>query len=282
MKKLKENIYLSIVIPSYNEENNIRTGSLSGMVDYLKEQDYLWEILVVDDGSTDNTSTIISPNEKLSYIKTANKGVSAARNLGIQKSTGEWLAFLDSDDEWLPHKLALQMEVVKKNPTLKIVHGEEFWYRRGVRVNQKNHHQKFGGEIYSKCLPLCLISPSAALIHRTVFEDVGYFDERFLVCEDYDLWLRITNKYQVGFVETAIINKYGGHEDQLSRKFFAMDFWRVLSMHQMLKSGKLADENILPTREEIKRKATILLNGYKKHNNMENYYRIEEIYDSVS
>ncbi|OFZ37924.1 MAG: hypothetical protein A2504_13125 [Bdellovibrionales bacterium RIFOXYD12_FULL_39_22] len=273
---------ISTIIPTFNRGHCLPRAVNSVLKQQIDLSQFDLDLYVIDDGSTDNTSTIISPNEKLSYIKTANKGVSAARNLGIQKSTGEWLAFLDSDDEWLPHKLALQMEVVKKNPTLKIVHGEEFWYRRGVRVNQKNHHQKFGGEIYSKCLPLCLISPSAALIHRTVFEDVGYFDERFLVCEDYDLWLRITNKYQVGFVETAIINKYGGHEDQLSRKFFAMDFWRVLSMHQMLKSGKLADENILPTREEIKRKATILLNGYKKHNNMENYYRIEEIYDSVS
>ena len=109
------------------------------------------------------------------YWKRPHRGVSAARNWGIQKARGEWVSFLDSDDEWLPHKLKRQFQLLERFPELSLVHGEEIWIRNGQRVNPKNVHQKFGGDIFEKCLPRCLISPSATLIKKDLLCGNGPF-----------------------------------------------------------------------------------------------------------
>ena len=213
---------ISVIIPTFN-----RAHVLLKAIDSVLKQTYKnFEVIVVDDGSTDGTTELLSSyikEGKILYLKQENKGVSSARNFGVKSSKGDWLAFLDSDDEWLKHKLQKQVELLTERPDLRLVHGEELWVRNGKRVNQKKIHQKFGGFIYEKCLPLCLISPSAVMIERKLYEEMGGFDEEFTVCEDYDLWLKITSLYEVGFVSDPIIYKYGGHEDQLSHKYFAMD-----------------------------------------------------------
>jgi len=94
------------------------------------------EVTVIDDGSTDDTSAMISEEfPAVNYYYQENRGVSSARNLGIQQSTGDWLAFLDSDDEWLPDKLSLQTVALLADPASKICHTEEQWIRNGIRVN---------------------------------------------------------------------------------------------------------------------------------------------------
>lgn len=257
---------ISVIIPTFN-----RASVLVRAIDSVLKQSYKnFELIVVDDGSTDETKYLLSPymdQGKLRYFKTENRGVSAARNFGVEKSQGEWLSFLDSDDEWLKEKLQKQLEFLKAHPTIRLVHGEELWVRNGKRVNQKKIHQKFGGFIYEKCLPLCLISPSAVMIERKLFDEMKGFDEEFIVCEDYDLWLKITSLYEVGFVSDPIIYKYGGHEDQLSHKYVAMDLWRIKAMLRILKTRALSEVQEKATREEIARKARILFLGYEKHQN---------------
>lgn len=262
---------ISVVIPTFN-----RAHTLKRCVDSVLSQSYSpFEILVVDDGSTDDTSEILKTyGDKIIVFKTENSGVSAARNYAIARSKGGWVALLDSDDEWLPNRLQEQVDYLKIFPNIKLVHGEEIWVRNGKRVNPKKIHKKSGGYIYQNCLPLCCISPSASLIKKEILEEFGGFDEAFPVCEDYDLWLKITSKYEVGYIETAIITKYGGHEDQLSRKFFAMDLWRVRSMKRMLNSN-LAGEDRLATVNELIRKAEILILGYKKHDNLGDLPEVE-------
>ncbi len=262
---------ISVVIPTFN-----RAHTLKRCVDSVLSQSYSpFEILVVDDGSTDDTSEILKTyGDKIIVFKTENSGVSAARNYAIARSKGGWVALLDSDDEWLPNRLQEQVDYLKIFPNIKLVHGEEIWVRNGKRVNPKKIHKKSGGYIYQNCLPLCCISPSASLIKKEILEEFGGFDEAFPVCEDYDLWLKITSKYEVGYIETAIITKYGGHEDQLSRKFFAMDLWRVRSMKRMLNSN-LAGEDRLATLNELIRKAEILILGYKKHDNLGDLPEVE-------
>ena len=193
--------------------------------------------------------------------------MSAARNVGIQAAQGEWIAFLDSDDAWVPNKLSAQLNALACSPGHRLCHTEEILIRNGVRVNQMKKHQKSGGLIFERCLPLCCISPSSVLIHRELFDEVGRFDEGLPACEDYDLWLRICSREPVLFVEEALIEKYGGHEDQLSRKFWGMDRFRIRALEKLLRSDALNTSQRSATLEMLIRKLEILLNGAKKRKN---------------
>ena len=253
---------ISVIIPAFNRAHTLPKALDSVLSQTLKPR----EIIVVDDGSTDETNAVLANYPGLCIISQDNRGVSAARNMGIKKAGGEWLAFLDSDDEWLKEKLEKQWDAICIDDKL-ICHTEEIWIRNGKRVNPMKKHQKFGGWIYERCLPLCVISPSSVMIHRSVFEDVGVFDESLEVCEDYDLWLRICAKYSVLFIDEPLIVKYGGHEDQLSRKYWGMDRFRVKALEKMMSFGALNDEDEKATVNMILQKCGIIINGMKKRGN---------------
>jgi glycosyltransferase involved in cell wall biosynthesis len=270
---------ISVIIPTFNRSNVVRRAIDSVLLQTYKN----FELIIVDDGSTDDTHDILKDyivSERIIYVRSENKGVSAARNLGVSLSNGEYISFLDSDDEWLPCKLQMQIDLIKQGPELECVHGEEIWIRNAKRVNQKKIHQKFGGDIFEKCLGLCLISPSAVMISKRLYTEMNGFDEDYIVCEDYDLWLKITSLYKVGFIKEPIITKYGGHDDQLSAKYFAMDYYRVKSMDRILKIRDLSNERVSLVKETIVKKASILLKGYEKHNNMKDHAEILEILES--
>lgn len=268
---------VSVIIPTYQ-----RLETLPRAIDSVLSQSFNdFELIVVDDGSSDGTAEYLKQLQekepRLRVIQQENHGVSAARNHAIEVANGKWLAFLDSDDEWLAKKLQMQMELAQIRPELKIIHGEEIWIRRGRRVNPHKKHKKFGGRVFRHCLALCLISPSAVIINKEIFQKIGSFNEDYVVCEDYDLWLRITAQYDVGFIEEPIIKKYGGHSDQLSTKYFAMDYWRVKSLSQLIDSPHISENEQTLLLQTIIEKSTILLNGYKKHENLENYDEIDKL-----
>ncbi|MCB9062310.1 MAG: glycosyltransferase [Halobacteriovoraceae bacterium] len=271
---------VSVIIPTFN-----RAHVLDRAINSVLNQTYKdFELIVIDDGSTDETDRVIYnyQDKRIFYYKQENRGVSAARNLGILKSKGEWIALLDSDDEWLPFRLSSQITYIQENPSIQLVHGEEIWIRNGKRVNPKKKHQKFGGNIYERCLKLCFISPSSVLIKKSLFNEIGLFDENFEVCEDYDLWLRITSQYNIGLIKDQIIIKYGGHEDQLSQKLRAMDWYRVKSMLKMLRCLSLEDEKRNETIRELRNKCHILQKGYMKHGNLIMKSKIENIIQKLS
>ena len=128
-------------------------------------------------------------------------------------------------------------------------------------------HAKKGGWVFKECLPLCAMSPSSIIINRSVLEKVGYFDEALPACEDYDLWLRISAEFEVAFVETPMINKYGGHADQLSRQHWGMDRFRVLALEKILNTGSLNKEDYQAALAMLLKKLTILYKGARKHEN---------------
>jgi glycosyltransferase involved in cell wall biosynthesis len=260
-----KNELISCIIPTYN-----RAYCLKRAIDsVLAQSDDNLELIVVDDGSTDETAEVLATYQDRPGVKIlsqANRGVSAARNFGAEHAKGEWLAFLDSDDEWLPEKLSLQRRIWESSAELLWVHGEEIWVRQGKRVNPKKIHRKSGGDIFERSLKLCLVSPSAVVLRSELYAQYGGFDESFTVCEDYDLWLRLSNEHEVGFCETPVVIKYGGHEDQLSSRYKAMDHWRLRSLLQLLETNGLSPERQNKVLEEFLRKAEILLTGYKKHN----------------
>jgi len=263
---------VSLIIPTYN-----RCTSLKKALDSVLQQSVLAnEIIVVDDGSTDATAKMLMTYfPRVIYIKQENKGVSAARNTGIRQAKSEWISFLDSDDTWLKNKLEAQLAALRQASDIKVCHTEEIWIRHGIRVNAMNKHKKTGGWIFKQCLPLCAMSPSSILIHRSVFDDIGLFDENLPACEDYDLWLRISAKYPVLFLEQPLVNKYGGHEDQLSHKHWGMDRFRIQALDNLLQNSQLSEENYLAAQLMLIKKARIFQKGALKRGKIEsaNYYQ---------
>jgi glycosyltransferase involved in cell wall biosynthesis len=263
---------ISVVIPTYNRCELLRRALLSVFSQTLLPA----EVAVIDDGSTDGTNDMIRKEfPQVAYYCQENCGVSSARNLGIHSTTGDWLAFLDADDEWLPEKLIKQTAALTANPESKVCHTEEIWIRNGVRVNPAKKYAKRGGWIFTQCLPLCAMSPSTIMIHRSVFEDIGLFDTRFPVCEDYELWLRITANYPVLLIEEPQIKKYGGHADQLSQKLWGMDRFRIHALQKIIDTGQLANENQQAAVNMLLKKAGIYLNGLRKRGKTDetNYYQ---------
>lgn len=254
---------ISVIIPTCNRCDSLKKALQSVVSQQLKAD----EIIVIDDGSTDNTADMIRQHfPDVIYHYQPNKGVSHARNTGIRLANGKWIALLDSDDEWLLKKLKMQQQALLQNPEIKVCHTEEIWIRNGQRVNAMNKHKKSGGWIFKNCLPLCAMSPSSILIHRSVFDDVGLFDEDLPACEDYDLWLRITARYPVLFLEQALIIKHGGHEDQLSRKYWGMDRFRIHALEKIINSNTLDSENRQAAVDMLLKKSRIYLQGAIKRN----------------
>lgn len=267
---------ISLIIPTYNRCSTLKRALHSVLQQTMRP----FEIIIVDDGSTDETASMLKKDfPQLSYITQDNKGVSAARNRGIQQAQGDWVAFLDSDDTWLTEKLAMQACALESVPDIKVCHTEEIWIRNGVRVNAMNKHKKTGGWIFKHCLPLCAMSPSSIIIHRSVFDDIGLFDESFPACEDYDLWLRITAKYPVLFIEQPLINKYGGHDDQLSHQYWGMDRFRIQALEKVIAQPDLSAENKTDATQMLLKKARIFKNGALKRGKMESAQAYQQLID---
>ena len=267
---------VSVILPTYN-----RADFLKRSVESVLAQTYPhFELFIVNDGSSDCTEQTLSPyfqDSRVSYIFTKNKGVSHARNFALPHTRGEWVAFLDSDDEWLPEKLKTQVQHIEAHPNHQIIHCNELWRRNGQPLSQLKKHQKFGGRIFDKCVPLCVISPSAVMIHKSCFNNTPAFREDFEVCEDYELWLRLTSRYEVGFIDQPLLIKHGGHSDQLSTKYKAMDHWRVLALKEHLNSSWLNDRERQLVRDTFEKKCHILIKGYKKHGHVKKAQDIEDL-----
>ena len=254
---------ISVIIPTFNRKKTLKRAIRS-----VRDQSISpFEILVVDDGSDDGTKEWVNSNYPyIKYIYQTNNGVSSARNKGIKSSKGDWIAFLDSDDEWLPQKLNDQVKAIRENPGTKFSHTNEIWIRNGVRVNQMKKHKKYGGFIFEKCLDICRISPSSALIKKDLFDQIGMFDESLRVCEDYDLWLRVTSKNSVLFLDQPLIKKYGGHSDQLSRVDDGIEFYRIQSLKKIMSSRILNKKQASIAKDTLIHKLQIYAKGLEKRN----------------
>jgi hypothetical protein len=162
---------------------------------------------------------------------------------------GALIAFLDSDDLWMPEKLARQSRFMRENPDCAISQTGETWMRDGKRVNPGRRHRKRPGDIFIDSLRTCLISPSTVIIRRELLDEVGGFDEDMAACEDYDLWLRMLARHEVGLNEVglhgvglineALVVRRAGHPDQLSATVAALDRFRILALGKLLADASL-------------------------------------------
>lgn len=270
--------FFSIIIPTFN-----RAAVICRAIDSVLKQSFTdFELIIIDDGSTDQTLKEISHYAGLHIYSIQNTGVSAARNLGATYARAQWLCFLDSDDEWEVNKLQVLHEYILNNPSYKLVHSNEIWIRSGKRVNLKNKHLKSGGDLFIDSLEFCKISPSATAIKKDVFFELGGFREDFEVCEDYDLWLKFTSLYKVGFIKDSLVIKYGGASDQLSIKFFAMDSWRIQSLDWILMNRALCEDKKNEAIKVILKKAKVLLKGYIKYEHLKKAKELELIINKYS
>ena len=257
---------ISVIIPTYNRKHTLQRAIDSVLAQTFKP----YEIIIVDDGSKDGTKEWLLQNyPSVQYIHQPNNGVSSARNKGIQISQGSWIALLDSDDEWMPEKLEYQSRFIEVNRDSSFCHTNEIWIRNGVRVNQMKKHKKYGGDIFKHCLDICRISPSSSIIKKDVFEEVGAFDESLTVCEDYDLWLRVTAKFNILFLDEPLIKKYGGHLDQLSRVPEGIEQYRIRSLEKILSMGLLTKTQFRSAKDMLIHKLNIYAKGLKKRDKYE-------------
>ncbi|MDI6704272.1 MAG: glycosyltransferase [bacterium] len=265
---------ISVIIPTFNRAKYIVEAVRSVLSQTYSD----FELIIVDDGSTDETRETLKPFlDKVKYLFQPNKGVSAARNLGISKSRGEYIAFLDSDDLWMKDKLGIQVDFMENNPRAKVTYTEEIWIRRGIRVNRRERHKKYSGWIFEHVLPLCLISPSSVMIKREVFRQIGVFDESLPACEDYDFGIRLAKRYPIFLIEKQLIIKRGGHPDQLSKKFWGMDRFRVKALEKIMDNCNLTKEEKRLVLKHMREKCQILAKGCLKRGKIDEAKRYEQI-----
>ena len=264
---------VSVIIPTCN-----RAAMVSKAIDSVLAQEFDgFELIVVDDGSSDGTDRVLSDyGDRIAVLRQPNRGVSAARNRGIRAASGGLIAFLDSDDLWLPGKLARQAAFFESRPAALINQTEEIWIRNGRRVNPKKRHRKRSGDIFAASLELCLVSPSAVMLRRALLDEVGLFDEELPACEDYDMWLRVSSRHPVYLIDTPLVVKHGGHPDQLSRAP-GLDRWRVAALKKLIDSGGLTDFQAKKAIDTLQAKCAVYAAGCRKRGRRSEARRYERL-----
>ncbi|EMY68796.1 glycosyltransferase family 2 protein [Leptospira vanthielii] len=237
-----ERPFISIVIPTFNRRSVVERAIQSVLAQTYPH----WELHIIDDGSTDGTwmdllsklpswkenLTSFGRNQKSIQVhQIEHRGVSGARNFGIEKAEGKWITFLDSDDEWFPEKLTKQMEFHKNFPEYLFSQTKEVWNKKGNLLEPKGKYQKVAGNFLKESLEICMVTCSSFLAHRETLKSIGLFRAELPVCEDYDLWNRILLKgHSIGLLEENLMVRYGGHDDQLSNQYQALERFRLYSL----------------------------------------------------
>lgn len=197
---------VSVVIPTYNSAAMVKEAIESALAQSYSD----FEIVVIDDGSTDDTEGVVRQyGDRVRYFKQENQGVSAARNAGIKHSSGEYVAFLDSDDLWLPEKLAEQIPLFDDDPKLGLVYSD--WaVVSGNAMLQTSYLKDLpasSGYVFDELIQSGFILTSGVVLRRACVDDVGAFDKSLAIAQDYDLWLRISYRWKVQLVDKCLFTK---------------------------------------------------------------------------
>ena len=220
-------------------------------------------------GANDASARRVRGESKIRLAPSAHRGPAAARNRGVAMARAGLIAFLDSDDLWMPNKLERQLAFMRRHPGCAIAQTREFWLRDGRRVNPGRRHRKRSGDIFIDSLRTCLISPSAVIMKRELFEAAGGFDERLAACEDYDLWLRLLVKHEVSLLDEALVIRRAGHPDQLSASTPALDRFRIVTLLKLMEVPALSTARRQAVAEVLAEKCLIYANGLARRNKFE-------------
>ena len=252
---------MSVVIPTYNRSELVREAAASVLAQTYRPL----ELIVVDDGSSDATSDALAPLSGVQVLRQAHTGMPGqVRNAGARLARGEYLAFLDSDDLWLPQKLAQQVAAATAAGEV-ISHTRERWVRRGRVISQRSQRHRRRGDLFADSLRRCVLGPSTVLLRRAVFEQTGGFREDLEIAEDYELWLRLTARYQVGYVAQELVIKRAGHADQLSERYGQIEIFRLRALRDLVTAGHFSTASRhTAAGAELARKARIYAAGCRK------------------
>ena len=208
--KLNRSPRVSVVIPAYNSDSFI-----SRAIDSVLSQTYEdYEIIVVDDGSVDFTQDVVSRYcERVKYIKQENMGAGAARNRAVQGSKGEYIAFLDADDAWGPEKLEKQVAFLDDFPGYVMVYSDMSHFEDDIKINDSYLHERdykwvASGRIFMNLLRECFIFTPTVMVRKCCFNSVGGFDVSLKTCQDVDLWIRISSKNNIGYIDEPLALRY--------------------------------------------------------------------------
>lgn len=272
---------ISVIIPFYN-----RPALLLEALQSLEEQTFRdWECILVNDGSTDSSAAIAREwldGRQGRLIELPHSGMAGlARNRGASESRGDWIAFLDSDDLWKPEKLERQIRRAEEAPEIRLWHCREIWDREGRRVSQKGQRHRREGDIFTDALNKCIIGPSTVLIRRDLWEETGGFREDLEIAEDYELWLRMTCRESVGYLEEPLTVKRAGKWDQLSEKYGQIEIFRIEGLKALVEKGWFPihgdDERQQTAEEELRRKCRIYAQGCRKRGRLEEARKYESL-----
>jgi glycosyltransferase involved in cell wall biosynthesis len=257
----------SVIIPTFNRRHLVGGAIESVLAQSISD----FELIVVDDGSADGTleylesvaarANQVRGEQFMRIVRTANRGVAAARNRGAALARAALICFLDSDDRWSPQKLGRQLTFMDENPECMISQVDEVWFHNGRLRNPGRRHLKRAGDIFVDSLRTCLISPSAVILRTALFRRFGGFDEDLIAAEDYDLWLRILKDYPVGLVPEKHVTRNSGHAGQLSAEVPAIDRFRILTLLKLLASAELTGPQCLAVSDVLSEKCRIYAKG---------------------
>lgn len=220
---------VSVIIPTYNYAK-----FLPEAIDSVLNQTYQdFKIIIIDDGSTDNTKEIIEGyikkySDKIRYFFQRNKGCEAACNKGIRESKGVYIAILGADDTWLPEKLKMQMDLFEEFSDIGFVHTNHTLFTKQGRITNFKFGVKsryFSGYIFPYLLRECFIRGSTIIVKKECLDDIGLFDET--LGDDYELWLRLSRKYRAGYIDKSLVMCLE-HPEQVHR----LDFNRTYQIVQ--------------------------------------------------
>lgn len=277
---------ISVVIPVYN-----RFPLLCEAVESVMSQTYTdFELIVVDDGSTDGAERIISLYPQVQYHRISHTGMPGlVRNHGVSLAAGDLVAFLDSDDLWEPQKLARQMERFETDDALVLSHTREIWLRGGRVISQKRFRHRREGDVFTDALHKCMIGPSTVMMRRSVFESFGGFREDLEIAEDYEFWLRITACHQVSYIDEPLTTKRAGHGAQLSEKYGQIEIFRIRGLKGLVDSRwfvhNASEQHQLKAAEKLAEKCAIYAQGAAKRGRQEEaalYEQLSQQYTAAS